>query len=147
MAVLFAAESVFVFRVPLTEAGRHALRAVGGEEAFADRRGLQVILIAVLIIPVSVLLAIVIARSRSIGRPEKVGLLGVAVGVVGFALNFVSWHTLDQIPHFYRTVHLIGLGTAAGGVWGHVRERTTRDRRRVAKSDASMRPTNARLRE
>ena len=111
----FALETAHPLRFALTGWLREELRTLGGDEAVRNRRPLQLVVIASVIVPLLVLVAVRIVRTEGISRPGKIGLLGAGIGSTGLVLETISWHYLDQ-NYFYRALRFAGLGLVLYGV-------------------------------
>ena len=112
----FALETACHLRFEATELFRALLRDIGGNDAYGKRRKLQAVFIAVCILPIAVFLAMRIARSKSLSPAAKVAALGTGCATVGFVLETISLHQLDQIPFLYQACRFVGLGLAFFGV-------------------------------
>ncbi len=112
----FALETACRLRFEGTELFRAALRALGGNGAYGNRRALQAVLIAGCVLPLVVFLAVRAARAKTLSRSAKVGALGTGCAAAGFVLETISLHQLDQVPFLYQALRFAGLGMALLGV-------------------------------
>ena len=116
LGFLFAAEMIFPCRYLVADRLRAALRAVGGEEAVRGRRPVQAAVIATLLIAASALLARSLGRRRSPATTGRLAPLGMAVGLLGFALETISLHQIDAYYIIYWSIWYAGLALALIGV-------------------------------
>jgi hypothetical protein len=117
-ALVFASEIAYPLHLTLTDQLRTLVRTVGGPEAIAGRRPLQVAVI-VCLLPVGAYGLVRALRNEHRSRSAKLALAGTVIGWTGLTLEVISLHHLDQArfvyPAFrYSALALTALGVARG---------------------------------
>ncbi|QJX00634.1 hypothetical protein FTUN_8266 [Frigoriglobus tundricola] len=112
----FAVETACHLRFEGTELFRAVLRDLGGTDAYGNRRLLQAAVILGCVLPVAAFLVVRTARARFLTPAAKVAALGTGCASVGFVLETISLHQLDQIPFLYQACRFGGLGLVLLGV-------------------------------
>lgn len=116
LALGFGLEMAVEVRYRLSDALREVLRTVGGAEAIRDRRSFQAGLILGLSLAAGVALTFGLRRARGLGLPLRLTTAGLAIGLLGFAVETISLHQLDAYVLIYWSFRYGGLGLAACGL-------------------------------